>query len=110
MQLSERWRKRGNRSQLLLSFIEPHLPVASATFARWIKEVLSLAGIDTNIFKSHSVRSASTSKAKALGLTTKDILAKGNWSTESTWQKFYNKDIKGKDQIYQESILKGRTL
>ena len=54
--------------------------------------------------------SASTSKAKSLGFTAKDILRKGNWSGESTWKRFYNKGIRSKKQIFQESVLQTGTL
>ena len=37
---------------------KPHGAVSSATIARWIKEVLSLAGMDTKKFSAHSTRSA----------------------------------------------------
>ena len=49
--------------------------------------------INTKIFTSHSVRAASTSKAKALGISLSQILKKSQWSKESTSQKFYNKEI-----------------
>ena len=47
-------------NQLLISYRRPHVPVKSCSIARWIKSVLSKAGIDTSIFKAHSTRSAST--------------------------------------------------
>ena len=56
-------------------------------------------------FKSHSVRSASTSKAKSLGVSTKQILKRGRWSSKSTWQKFYNKEIISQEETKFESIL-----
>ena len=43
-----------------------------------------MAGID---------RSASTYKAKVLGMSLKDILKRGQWSGASTWQRHYNKEI-----------------
>ena len=61
-------------SQLFISFIRPHGPVTSSTIARWLKEVLRNAGIDTEIFKAHSVRGASTSMAARLGVTVETIL------------------------------------
>ena len=36
--------------------------------------VLKMAGIGTSLYKAHSCRSASTSKAKVLGMFLKDIL------------------------------------
>ena len=110
LKVSEPWWRKRDRSQLLLSFVKPHKPISSATLARWIKEMLKFSEINTDIFKAHSVRSASTSKAKSLGITTKYILRKGNWSGESTWQKFYNEEIRSKEQIFQESVLQMGTL
>ena len=87
------WREKSNHNQLLLSHIEPHSPVKTCTLSRWICQVLKYAGINTKMFTSHSVRAASTSKAKTLGISLSQILKKGQWSKESTWQKFYNKEI-----------------
>ena len=53
---------RGDK-QFFNSFMKPHNPVTSSTIARWLKQVMESAGIDTIIFKAHSVRSASTSAA-----------------------------------------------
>ena len=53
--------------------------------------MLERAGINTEIFKAHSVRSASASAATGAGLTTSDILNAADWSTESVVRKFYYK-------------------
>ena len=110
LNVCEPWRRKGDRSQLLLSFVKPYKPISSVTLARWIKDMLKFSEINTDIFKAHSLLSASTSKAKSLGFTTKDILRKGNWSGESTWQRFYNKEIRSKEQIFQGSVLQTGTL
>ena len=47
---------RGNHTQLLISYQQPHKPVTTDTSARWLKTVLDKAGIDTNIFHAHSTR------------------------------------------------------
>ena len=62
------WRGK-DKTQLLLSFVKPYNPVISSTISGWIKNVLREAGIDTKIFKGHSTRSASTSKAGMAGLS-----------------------------------------
>ena len=78
-------------SCLFIALIKPYNPVTSSTIARWIKCFLSKAGIDTTIFKAHSVRGASTSAAANAGVTTQDILNAADWSSESVFQKFYYK-------------------
>ena len=63
-----------NSSQVFVSYRKPYKVVSSATLARWLNVVLSLAGIDTSIFKGHSFRGASTSKAVSLGVPLDVIL------------------------------------
>ena len=93
--------------QLFISYIKPHKAVTTVTIGRWIKQVLSLVGIDTSKFTGHSTRSASSSKARTKGATVNQIVQTGLWSGRSTWQKFYNKDIQvNPKQVFQESLLK----
>ena len=56
-----------------------------------MKFVLTKSGIDTDIFKAHSVRSAAVSSAANAGVTTNNILNAADWSNESIFQKFYYK-------------------
>ena len=56
-------------TSLFISWIGKHLPVTSSSIARWLKTCLSESGIDTGIFKAHSVRGASSSTAAASGWT-----------------------------------------
>ena len=69
---SEKWRT-SDECQLLLSFVQPHKPVVSSTISGWIKKVLTISGVDVGVFKGHSTRSASTSKAALSGLSVPDI-------------------------------------
>ena len=95
---------RGNNDQLFISFIKPHHPVTSSTIARWLKSVMESAGIDTSVFKAHSVRSANTSAAATQGVTTEDILSAADWNTESSFQRFYYKPVR--DTVFAKSVLK----
>ena len=63
-----------DRLPLLISVKKPHKAVSSATTYRWIKQVLSEAGIQTDVFKAHSVRAASSSAAMAKGISIGDII------------------------------------
>ena len=56
-------------TQLPISYIRPHNPVSVDTVSRWLKEFLRLSGNDTSIFTGHSIRTASASKAKQVGLS-----------------------------------------
>jgi len=67
--------------------------------------MLNLAGIDTENFKPHSKRAASSSKAFSKGASLEDILNMGNWSNESVWQKHYHKEFSPAER-YQHALLK----
>jgi len=99
------WRKCDDnidRSWLLLSLVKPHHSVTPSTVARWLKETIKKSGI-SDLFKAHSTRSASSSKAKRVGLSTKDIVEQAKWTNESTFMKFYSKPL---DSIgYQQAVL-----
>ena len=104
LHLSKKWRDKG-QSQLLLSSVKPHNEVQKSTVSGWIKTTLGDAGIDTNQFKAHSTRAASTSKASVCGLSLQDILNRGKWSSDSTWQKHYHKFVISKAKQYQDTIM-----
>ena len=70
------------KNQLLLGFTKPHNPVSTDTISRWVKQVLLSAGVDTNKFKAHSIRSASTSHLAKLNINVQDILKSVGWSSE----------------------------
>jgi len=80
-----------------------------ALFIRWIKRTLEHAGIDQGIFQAHSVRSASTSKAKLKGVSLSTIAQAASWSTTSTFKKFYDKEIidnfKVHSNAFEEALL-----
>ncbi|CAC5387480.1 unnamed protein product [Mytilus coruscus] len=83
----------GDHTQLFITHSKPFKPVACRTIARWIKTVLKLTGIDTDMFKAHSTRAASTSAAFSAGMPINDILKAAGWSNESVFGRFYQKKI-----------------
>jgi len=92
-------------SKLFLSFVRPHAPVAKNTISRWIKLTLGKAGIDTNIFKAHSTRAASTSAVRR-DVDVSIILKSAGWSRASTFAKFYNKPVnKDTDIAFGTAVL-----
>ena len=79
------------KTSLFLSWIGKHDPVTGSTIARWLKACLQEAGIDTGVFKAHSIRGAASSKAAWSGVTVSDILQAAGWSSESTFRRFYHR-------------------
>ena len=106
---TENFRKQSETSKLFLSHVKPHKPVGKDTIARWVKEALERAGIDVKVFKPHSKRAASTSKAFVKGANLQDIMKMGNWSNSSTWQTFYHKDFSPTER-YQTLLLEGQAV
>ena len=101
-------RSENKTTQLWLATKKPFNPVTKSTVTKWVLKILKLSGIDTNKFKGHSVRSASTSNVANKGLELADILSMGNWSGESVWQKYYHKEVEiTPAQRYQKSLLGG---
>ncbi len=84
---------RGQEKQFFISYQKPHKAVVSGTVARWIKVIMRVAGIDVSVFKPHSTRSASTSRAWGRGVSIPDILKTGDWSSATTFHRYYNRPV-----------------
>ena len=53
-----------NTKEFIITYGKPHKPASSDTISRWIKDELGIAGINTEVYKPHRRRYASTSKAR----------------------------------------------
>ena len=76
--------KKNQGSQSLVSFTKPHDTVTKFTVAGWVKQILITSGINTDIFKPHSTRSASLSHARLSSLSLSDIFKGGSWYNKTT--------------------------
>ena len=85
-------------SQLFVSYIRPYDKVSSTTIGRWLQAVLAQAGIDIDIYKAHSTRSASTTKAAKV-IPINMLLDLAGWSQESTFRQFYDKPVAVTNQM-----------
>lgn len=90
---------------LFIGCVKPHKPVTSSTISRWVRNLMQASGIDVSTFKSHSTRAASTSAATSLGVSVKDIMKTANWTSESTFKRFYLKPILSD---FGNSVLSGK--
>ena len=79
---------RTSENQLLVSYMKPHKAVTKSTVSRWIRTVMSKAGVDVSIFKAHSTRAASSSKASHF-VSIDRILKAGGWKSSSCYVKHY---------------------
>ena len=93
-------------TKLFISIVKPHRAVTKCTISRWIKCVMVKSGINTDIFKPHSTRSASTSKASFARIPLDIIMEKAGWTKESTFAKYYNKPVINNTQdTYSNAVL-----
>ncbi|KAG0924434.1 hypothetical protein G6F29_013670 [Rhizopus arrhizus] len=86
--------------------------VRPTTVSNWIKERMKTAGIDTTLYKPHSIRSASSTKAVENGNSIPAVKKHGGWSTNAdTLERFYLKPIKSTSSstIIAQSILSHNT-
>lgn len=90
--------------ELFISYQKPHAPISRNSFARWVKEMLRQAGVDTDSYSSHSTRSASCSAAAKQGANLSTILKAAGWSSERTFIRFYKRNVKEKSNFAQ-SVL-----
>ena len=88
-----------------MSYSKPHKAFGRDTISRWVKTVLSSAGIDTKKFRPHSTRAAAVSSANNASVPLDEILSTAGWSSESTFAKFYNKPVV-RESHFASSVLK----
>ena len=63
--------------------------MSTNSVARWIKSVLSNAGIDTPVFKAHNIRCASVTNANKGGVPVAEILRTVDRTNERTFRNYY---------------------
>ena len=83
----------GNQCKLFLSIVKPHQPVSRQTIAKWIVNTIKLAYDKDVKVKAHSTRAIGPSWALFNGASMCSILDAADWSTESTFTKFYLRDV-----------------
>lgn len=84
-------------SPLLISLSKPYKGISANTIRRWIKDLFTECKIFD--FSAHSCRSASTSKAKELGVEVERIMKKACWKNSKTFYTHYQKEIAVDDDV-----------
>ncbi|XP_011682349.2 uncharacterized protein LOC105446791 [Strongylocentrotus purpuratus] len=96
---------RKSERHLFISFRKPHKRASSQTISRWIRVVMKISGIDTDQYKSHSTRAASTSIAKKMHIPMDVILKHAGWANEKTFEKYYNKPVNTGHSTFTQAVL-----
>ena len=95
---------RANCGELFITTTQPYKRVSSDTLARWIKTTMTDSGIDTGEFSAHSCRAASRSTASLKGVSLTTIIRSASWTGDSTFKKFYLKEIRDAFELNNENI------
>lgn len=95
--------------QLLISFKKPYKPISRDTLSRWLKGIMALSGVDLDLFKAHSARSASASKAINNQVSLSTIMKAVGWRKAETIAKFYQKPIEEQHR-FAEALLEDHQL
>lgn len=83
-----------NNEYLFISYSNPFNRVSSQTLSRWVKDSMTKAGINTDIFSGYSIKHAATSTAFKRGLPINLIRKTAGWTENSgTFARFYNRPI-----------------
>ncbi|XP_043481179.1 uncharacterized protein LOC122512464 isoform X1 [Leptopilina heterotoma] len=97
---------RGENKQFLLSFKKPYNPITTQTLSRWVKDVMTKSGINTEVFSAYSTRHAATSAAHRGGINIDTILKTAGWTEKSnTFAKFYKRDVVDDRNLFALSVL-----
>ncbi|VEN38889.1 unnamed protein product [Callosobruchus maculatus] len=90
---------------LFPTYKKPHHRATAQTISRWLKDVLNKSGIDTSLFKAHSVRHAASSAAFRAGANIECIRNAAGWTEKSnTFAKFYNRPL-NTEKDFAESVV-----
>lgn len=65
--------------------------ITKPTIARWMRTMLSSAGIDSSVYGAHSYRGAGLSQAYQKGATINAIVTAGDWTQANTFNTYYCK-------------------
>ena len=94
---------RGSVKKLFLTIKPPHTGASKDSLTRWVRSTMNSAGIDTTVYRPHSVRSASTSAAKRGGASVTEIMNSAGWSRDSTFTRYYDRPVV--DNMYDVAVL-----
>ncbi|CAC5415908.1 unnamed protein product [Mytilus coruscus] len=85
---------RKDEGKLFLSTVKPLKPVTSQTISRWLVNTIKMAYENPNFkVKAHSSRAIGPSWALFNGASMKSILESADWSTDTTFIKFYLRNV-----------------
>ena len=84
--------------KMFIAVNKPHKPVSCTTISRWITNTIKFCyrteGKTPGRVHGHQTRSYGPSWARFKGTSSKDIMEAADWSRETTFVKYYLKDVR----------------
>jgi hypothetical protein len=77
--------------QVFISHGKKVKEIGSQTIAKDTMKAMELAGINVDVFKSHSTRMAAASKALDRGASVDEVMRAGRWKSRGVFDTFYNR-------------------
>ena len=96
---------RGSNSKIFITGTKPYTAISRDTVSRWVKTILRAAGVNTAEFAAGSTRAAASSKASQKGVPLQEIMDAAGWSRPTTFQKWYQKEIRSDSNRMANSLL-----
>ena len=96
---------RGSSTCLFISYVKPHGSVSRDAISPWLRTVMSSGGTDCARFKTHSIRSASVTKANCQFVPINQILKVAGWSNTKTFVTYYDKPVKVDRNSFSEAVF-----
>jgi hypothetical protein len=89
---------------LFRSTVKPHQCLGAERLAKRLLDVMRTVGIDTEVFKSHSLRGATATHLLKKGVPHHLVQSRGAWTSSATLDTYYNRLHQTKDW---ERLLEG---
>ena len=96
------------KERLFLQSVPPHLNAAEDTLGRWVKETLREAGINMEMYTSHSTRGTSATTALERGVPLDQIMESAGWKNAKTFYAHYHSPLRPPPSEVASTILLGK--
>ena len=84
-------RRYGDKDHLFVSYTEPFHPVGPQRLAKWLLYVLQVCGVDTTVYRAHSIRSAAATHLLNSGFSVDQVMRRANWRSRSVFSHYYDR-------------------
>ncbi|KAG1056529.1 hypothetical protein G6F43_001580 [Rhizopus delemar] len=89
---NDNWNKQHQINKEIIPELNKWNTTKETTVANWVKDIMKQAGIDTEKYGPHSIRSAASTKAVEKGHSIENVKQHANWSRNTqTFERFYYK-------------------